>query len=52
MFWSHAPKWVESEETAEEPSPQTGRCRAANVALAIWMASASASSAVRCQRRT
>ena len=52
MFWSHAPKCVESDDTAVEPSPQIQRWRAAKVALAIWMASASASSRVKCQRRT
>ena len=52
MFRSHAPKWVESDATAEDPPPQMDRCGAAKVALAIWMASASASSRVRYQRRT
>ncbi len=52
MFWSNAPKWVESEATAVDPAPQTAWARAANVALAISTAMARATSAVRYLRRT
>ena len=38
MFWSNAPKCVESEATAVEPAPQTVCARAAKVALAISVA--------------
>src|SRR6266511_1506668 len=34
MFWSNAPKWVESEATAVDPAPQTAWARGANVASA------------------
>src|SRR6266540_390398 len=34
MFWSNAPKWVESEATAVDPAPQTAWARAANVTSA------------------
>ena len=47
MFWSNAPKWVESDATAVEPAPQMDRVRAAKVALAMSMASARTRSGVR-----
>nr|WP_261566649.1 hypothetical protein [Frankia gtarii] len=47
MFWSNAPKCVESLATAVDPAPQTCCVRAVNVALAISTATVRASSAVR-----
>jgi hypothetical protein len=35
MYWSNAPKCVESRATAVDPAPQTVCARAAKVALAI-----------------
>ena len=52
MFWSNAPKCVESDATAVEPAPHTVCARAAKVALAISTAIARADSAVRKRRRT
>lgn len=52
MFWSNAPKCVESLATAVEPAPQTVCARAAKVALAISVAIACVTSALRYRRRT
>ncbi len=52
MFWSNAPKCVESDATAVEPAPQMAWCRAAKVALAISTAMARAVSGDRYRRRT
>ncbi len=52
MFWSYAPKCVESLATAVEPAPQTCSERTAKVALAISTAIARALSADRNRRRT
>jgi len=47
MFWSNAPKWVESDATADEPAPQMDRALAAKVALAMSMAIARTRSGVK-----
>ena len=47
MFCSNAPKWVESDATADDPAPQTARVLAAKVALAISMAIARTRSGLR-----
>ena len=47
MFWSNAPKCVESLATAVDPSPHKVRCRAVKVALAISIAICRAASVVR-----
>ena len=53
MFWSNAPKWVESDATAVEPvRPPDALVAAAKVALAISTAMARALSADRYRRRT
>jgi hypothetical protein len=52
MFWSNAPKCVESEATTVEPAPHTVWARAAKVALAISTAIERATSAVKYRRRT
>ena len=47
MFWSNAPKWVESDATADEPAPHRPRALAAKAALAMSMAIARTRSGVR-----
>ncbi len=47
MFWSKAPKCVESEATALDPAPQIVCAREAKVALAISTAMVRATSALR-----